>query len=263
MLTYKNLKSVTYINKIIPYVEGLLKIQFKPYGNNKYTAFCPFHADTKDSFRVYVNDKNDVRFHCFGSCNTEWDVYNLIMLRKKCSFAEAQLILAKAIDVKDFEMFSGKSDQPPEQADEPDESATLMEPEVLSPEIIELLERAAQFYNDLLLSGGEKVAAIHRYLNRRGVDEKMIRNFKIGFCPPFNDENSKGRALLNKYLGYFNTDHQLFHRFNEAGLFRLLNDENVKGSGFYRQQIDFTKRDPFSSNGHVLGAQQRMKHLQN
>jgi DNA primase len=97
MITYKNLKSVTYINKIIPYVEGLLKIQLKPYGNNKYTAFCPFHADTKDSFRVYVNDKNDVRFQCFGACDAEWDVYNLIMLRNKCSFAEAQIRLAKAL----------------------------------------------------------------------------------------------------------------------------------------------------------------------
>jgi DNA primase len=73
--------------------------------------------DAKDSFRIYVNDKNDVRYHCFGACNTEWDVYNLIILRKRCSFAEAQIRLAKALGINDFEMFLGKSDQLSEQVD--------------------------------------------------------------------------------------------------------------------------------------------------
>jgi hypothetical protein len=103
-------------------------------------------VDTRDSFRVYVNNKKEVRFRCFGACNTEWDVYNLIMLRKKYGFTEAQIELARTLGEKDFEVFSGKVDQVSEQQEKPEESETLMEPEVLAPEIIEALERAAEFY---------------------------------------------------------------------------------------------------------------------
>jgi DNA primase len=33
---------------------------------------------------VYVNKKDEVRFHCFGACKGDWDIYDLIMLRMKC-----------------------------------------------------------------------------------------------------------------------------------------------------------------------------------
>ena len=81
MVTYKDLKSVAYTKEVIAYVQDLLNIRFKRYGKNSYSAFCSFHMDTKDSFRVYVNDKEEVRFHCFGACNAEWDVYHLIMIK--------------------------------------------------------------------------------------------------------------------------------------------------------------------------------------
>lgn len=78
MITYKDLKSVAYIDSVIPYVEELPGIRFKRYAEHKYSAYCPFHADTKDSFRVHLNDNQEIRFHCFGACNADWDVYNLI-----------------------------------------------------------------------------------------------------------------------------------------------------------------------------------------
>ena len=204
--------------------------------------------DTKDSFRVYVNDKEEFRFHCFGACNAEWDVYHLIMLQKGCGFKQAQIELAKVLGVDEFEMFHGKSDPIPEQEQEPDEPINLSEPEELTPEMIDTLDRSAQFYHSLLMSEGKQFVAIRKYLERRGVDEKMIRDFTIGYCPPFKDETFNGRALLFQYLDYFSSDYHLFRMFDKAGLFRLLNDENVEGYGFYRRQIDFTRKDPFSRN---------------
>ncbi len=79
MTTYNELKSVRYIDGIIAYAKKVLNIEFQSTSRERYSAFCPFHNDTKDSFRVHVNDKKEVRFHCFGECNTEWDIDDIII----------------------------------------------------------------------------------------------------------------------------------------------------------------------------------------
>ena len=55
MATYKDLKSAKYIDATINFVEGLVGINFKRTGNNRYREYCPFYFDGKDSFRVYVD----------------------------------------------------------------------------------------------------------------------------------------------------------------------------------------------------------------
>jgi DNA primase len=112
-----------------------------------------------------VNDKEEVRFHCFGACNAEWDVYHLIMLRKGSSFKQAQIEPAKVLGVDEFEMFHGKSEPVPEQEQEPDRPLNLSEPEELTPEMIEALDRSAQFYHFLLMSDGKQFVAIRKYLD--------------------------------------------------------------------------------------------------
>jgi DNA primase len=86
MKTYQDIKSAATIDAVIHYAEALLDIRFKRVKKNRYNAPCPFHADTKDSFMVYVNKEDEVRFHCFGACKGDWDIYDLIMLRKKYRF---------------------------------------------------------------------------------------------------------------------------------------------------------------------------------
>lgn len=245
MITYKDLKSVAYIDSVIPYVEEVLGIQFKRYGEHKYSAYCPFHADTKDSFRVYVDDNQEIRFHCFGACNADWDVYNLIQIRKGCNFRQAQVELAKALGINKFEVYNGKSQAvpDPEDVEEPDESVEISEPAVLYPEIVEVLEHAANFYHELLMTGDE-FEDIHDYLSRRGVTDKHITDYKIGYCPAYTHE-TKGRALINTNLERFERDYQDFNLFVNAGLFRLLNDEN---NSWARRYIDFSRKDPFSQN---------------
>ena len=43
-------------------------------------------------------------------------------------------------------------------------------------------------------------------------------------------------------------DYGAFNAFLDGGLVRLLNDETVKGYGYYCRQIDFTRKDQFSRN---------------
>lgn len=114
MTTYQYIKSEAHIAAMINYAENLLGIKFKSIGQRRYSASCPFHAETKDSFRLYVNGKGEVRFHCFGTCGADWDIYDVIMLRKNCRFRQAQQIWADYLGIKDFKAFDGKSPCIPE-----------------------------------------------------------------------------------------------------------------------------------------------------
>jgi hypothetical protein len=49
---------------------------------------------------VYVNKEDEVRFHCFGACKGDWDIYDLIMLRKKYRFRMAQQVWAAHLGVR-------------------------------------------------------------------------------------------------------------------------------------------------------------------
>ena len=242
MTTYKELKSVRYIDGIIAYVKKLLDIEFQPTGRQRYSAFCPFHNDSKDSFRVYVNDKNEVRFHCFGSCDTEWDIYDIITKIKKCSFREAQEIFAEYMSIKDFVPY-GSRDSMPDKENKPEEPVNFAEPKELDEDVITALHEAANFYHEFLL---QKVDKVLKYLYRRGLDTNLIKKFNIGYAPPFADEHYSGRALINEHLDRFNENYKTFNPFVKAGLFCLLDDASVKGYGYYMQQIDFSRTDPFT-----------------
>ena len=241
MTTYQDLKSVKYIGQAINFVEELLGIKFKRTGENKFSAYCPFHSDTHDSFRVHVNQKGEVRFHCFGECQVDWDIYDVIMVRTKCSFKQAQYVFAHYLGIKDFHTY-GKyvPDKPaPEDLKEPDEPVGFVEPKELDPKIVEALNEAAAFYSQLLLDNPDRFKKVHDYLQRRGVNTEAIRKFNIGYDPPYKDEDYAGRALIKRYLNRFKKDYKEFYYFRTGGLVRLLNDASAKGHGYYRQFIDF------------------------
>ncbi len=245
MTTYKDLKSAKYIEATINFVEGLRRIDFKRTGNNRYSSHCPFHIDRKDSFRVYVDGNDEVKFHCFGECNMNWDIYDVIMVSNKCSFQQAQQTFADFLDIKDFKPYGGKSTSIPDfdQLKEPDKPVEFAEPEKLSPEIVDALRDASVFYNKMLINNEDRFNKVHAYLHRRGVDTDLIQKFNIGFAPTLKDEEYLGRALIMNYLDRFNADYEEFFSFNKGSLVRLLND-----GSFYMQFIDFGMRSAFATN---------------
>ncbi len=102
MPTYRDLKSVAYLEAILNYAGRLLNVEFQPIGKMRFRSACPFHADARNSFRVYVDGGDEVRFHCLGECARGWDIFDLIMLRERCGFIEAQRRLAEFLGVADF-----------------------------------------------------------------------------------------------------------------------------------------------------------------
>ena len=250
MKTHQDLKSVAYIDAIIFYVEMLLGIRLKNVKKYRYSAPCPLHADTKDSFHAYVNKKDEVRFHCFGACKGDWDIYDLIMLRKKYRFVTAQQVWAEHLGVEDFTLDTGSSPCIPEpgETSEPDDPVGFVEPMKSDPKSVATLEEVANFYNDLLMSNENRFKHIQEYLARRGIAKYAINKFNIGYAPPYSDEQYQGRALIDDFLPRFEKDHETFNTFTNAGLGRLLNDNNVEGYGYYCRQVDFRRNNAFSRN---------------
>lgn len=242
METYDTLRSVKYIEQIVRFTEEILGIFFKRTGTDKYSSFCPFHKDSTDSFRVYVNQKGIVRFHCFGACEKEWDIYDIIQKRCDCGFREAQRRFAQYLH-QDIEIFHGNSSPAPEKLqsapEEPidnESSVDFAVPVELEPQIFDALERASSFYNQFLADSVDGKPL--NYLLSRGVNDSLIQKYRIGYAPAYGDPKHEGKALLNEYLPRFKDDHLVFNAFNRAGLFRLLADETTKAYPYYSQFID-------------------------
>jgi DNA primase catalytic core len=250
MKTYQDLKSASYIEAMVPYAEALLDIRFTCVRKNRYSALCPFHADTQDRFMAYVNKEDEVRFHCFGACKGDWDIGDLIMLRRKYRFVKAQQIWAAQLGVTDFKPYDARSPNlsDPGETPEPDETVGFVEPQERDEKVVATLENAATFYNGLLISNEERFKLIWEHLARRGVGEETIHTFNIGYAPPFSDEQYNGRALTVASLPRFEKDFEAFKTFSDIGLVRFLNDATVKGYGYYRRQIDFRLKYPFARN---------------
>jgi DNA primase catalytic core len=199
-------------------------------------------VDRKSSFRVRVDGKGIVRFHCFGACNMDCDIYDLIMMGRRCSFIEAQQVFAGYLEIPDFEPARGKRppEVDPERIEEESPAVIRADPKNLSPEVMGVMRSAAVFYHELLMKGQEAHGKVFEYLGRRGVDDGLIRDFQIGYAPPFKDDEHKGRAFLKAMLAEAKDTLQAHRVCCDAGLIRLLND----GSHFVRF-VDFSIKDPY------------------
>jgi hypothetical protein len=91
----------------------------------------------------------EVRFHCFGACKADWDIYDMIMLRKKYRFIKAQQVWAEHLGVKDFKPYDGSSPciPEPDETPEPDDTVGFAEPKKLDEKIVAALDDAANFYH--------------------------------------------------------------------------------------------------------------------
>jgi DNA primase catalytic core len=239
MATYRELKSESYIEQNISFAEAVLKTTFQMYGKNKYSCFCPFHSEREDSFRVYVNKRGEVRFHCFGECKGDWDIYDVIMRRKKCSFREAQQEFAGYVGEAEFQTYSNQQSPTVDTSGEvPDETHIGADEIELALECVDALNDAADFYNSLLSDESKQFAKIVNYLCRRGIDQELIKDFRIGFSPPFKDDKYEGRALIKNNLELFHADYREFYPYNKTSLVRLLDDETSMASKYYKNYVD-------------------------
>ena len=134
-------------------------VNLKRRGRN-LVGLCPFHSEKTPSFTVYPDSQS---FYCFG-CGAGGDVITFIKKIENLEYVEALRFLAKRANM-----------QMPEDV-EGDKTARLRT------RILELNRKLARFFHEQLIApSGRKALS---YLRGRGITDKIIRHFGLGFAPP-------------------------------------------------------------------------------
>lgn len=152
-------------------------VQLKKVGRS-YKGLCPFHQEKTPSF--YVNPEKQLAY-CFG-CHQGGDLFAFYQLIEGADFPQAlsQLAERAGLNMRDyrssFQKVPSKSEKQP---------------------FFEAHEKAADFFSDRLWNSedGKKVLD---YLFRRGLSEKTIRDFWLGYAPDEFDGLTK--FLLNEHV---------------------------------------------------------------
>lgn len=131
-------------------------VDLKRAGRN-LKGLCPFHEERTASFMV--NEELSI-YKCFG-CGAGGDVIKFLMDIEGLDFREALQKLADRVGVKLTEVASSK-----------DRS--------LKTKLYEINSLTAEYYHYLLTEHGSGMEA-RQYLKSRGVNEKLIKTFKLGY----------------------------------------------------------------------------------
>ncbi|MCM8797138.1 MAG: DNA primase [Candidatus Omnitrophica bacterium] len=142
---------------IVEIISGFIPL--KRTGRN-FKAHCPFHHEKTPSFMISPDRQI---YHCFG-CGESGNAFKFLMRYERMSFLEAVEYLAK------------KAGLPMPQRKGYDQKA-----EGIAIQLYKINELAALFYEEMLNSA--QGASAKRYLLKRGIEEDVIRMFKLGLAP--------------------------------------------------------------------------------
>ncbi|MBN1458178.1 MAG: DNA primase [Armatimonadetes bacterium] len=195
----------------------------------RLVGLCPFHQEKTGSFTV---DPEEGLWHCFG-CKAGGDIFRFVEMIEKVDFKEAVELLARRLGLP-----------PPTQEDSVRARARNR--------LLELHEHVAKLFHSALK--GKAGGQARSYLRERGVSEKAINEFQLGYAPDSWD------ALLTKLekQGYSGKE------LARAGLAV----PRREGGGFYdrfRNRLIFPIRDVsgrvIAFGGRALAEDQQPKYL--
>lgn len=133
-------------------------VNVKRRGRN-LVGLCPFHSEKTPSFTVYPDSQS---FYCFG-CGTGGDVVTFVRRMENLDYIEAVKFLAQRAGLAMPE-------------DGYDDSYAK-----LKTRILEINRETARFYHQCLISPAGKKGL--DYLRGRGLSDRTIRHFGLGFAP--------------------------------------------------------------------------------
>ena len=139
------------------------RTELKPAGPHRMTGLCPFHDERTPSFGIEPVEK---LYHCFG-CGAGGDVFSFAMETEGLDFAGALELLAERAGV-----------ELEREAEDPGEAERRGKRERL----LALLERTAAYFVRVLWESAEAAPA-RAYLAERGLEEDVLREFRVGFSP--------------------------------------------------------------------------------
>lgn len=145
-------------------------VQLKKQGR-ELVGLCPFHAERTSSFSV--NPEKGL-WHCYG-CGEGGSIFTFLEKIEGLSFVQAAKKLADEVGIE--VVIDGLKDEKAERREL----------------LLELLERAALFYSELLLRSPIASSA-REYLAGRGISLESMQKFRLGWAP------ASGDALARKLL---------------------------------------------------------------
>ena len=128
-----------------------------------YMGLCPFHAHKNNTPSFAVWPDSGI-WKCFGQCNEGGDVFKFVMKRDGVEFSEALRTLAARAGVE-------LKPRTPEEQERDDDLDHLRQ----------LLEAAAKYYNHLL-KNAPQAAHARAHLAQRGLTEKAVELFELGYA---------------------------------------------------------------------------------
>ncbi|TLQ04917.1 DNA primase [Pediococcus stilesii] len=190
-------------------------VQLKNAGKNLF-GICPFHDEKTPSFSV---SESKQIFHCF-SCGRGGNVFKFLMDLENISFPEAVRRVAEFGNISLDQRYFKSSKQA---TYTPNQSS-----------LIDLYEKAAELFSHVLLNTklGENALS---YLKQRGLSEKEIKDFNIGFAAPeqdlllsfFKEHKIDDKTMAESGLFIETGEHELRDRFFNRIIFPI-KDSNGK-----------------------------------
>jgi DNA primase len=194
---------------IVHVVQGYVRLK---KAGSSYLGLCPFHSEKTPSFHVR---QNPAYFYCFG-CQAKGDVFTFIQSIERITFPETLRFLAEKYGIA---MPRGDDH---EQFDQAAKERQLL---------LEIHQRATRIFESQLAGGGEGRQAL-AYLKERGLSEKTIEKFQIGYASGLSDnlirrlgnDFSKEMLLKSGLIQASDFEGRYFDRFRKRIIFPIRNE---------------------------------------
>ncbi len=242
MIKDASVQAVLSTASIVDVVSGYTSLRKR---GATYTGLCPFHQEKTPSFTVSAEKG---LYYCFG-CGEGGDVVRFVERMESLSFTEAIEQLGERFGVP-VEFEEGAGSDPGRK----DRQARLLQ----------VLDKAATFYERFLWET-ESGRVAREYLEKRGLEQKVCRTFRVGLSPDewrglhrraskegFTDRELEDAGLLIRQAG------KTYDRFRGRLMFPLV-DHRGRVVGFGGRTLkDETPKylnspeGPLYQKGHLL-----------
>ena len=168
MIPHEYIEELTRRTDIVELVGGYVQLKRK---GRLYGGLCPFHSEKTPSFYVYPDTQS---FYCFG-CGAGGDAVTFTKKINSIDYVEAVKLLAQRAGM-------------PEPTED-DKTGRLRS------RILTMNKDAARFFHACLNSTVEEARQARAYWRRRGLDDRTINRFGLGYAP------DDGQALYQHLAG--------------------------------------------------------------
>ena len=169
MIPHEYIEELTRRTDIVEVVGSYVQLKRK---GRLYGGLCPFHSEKSPSFYVYPDTQS---FYCFG-CGAGGDAITFAKKINSIDYPEA------------VKMLAARAGMPEPQEDD---KTGRMRSRILS-----MNKEAARFFHACLNSTVEEARQARAYWRRRGLDDKTIVRFGLGYAP--NDGQALYQFLRDK-----------------------------------------------------------------